>query len=261
VQGATGPRQRLGQRTGRPEQIALAERRAERAGARELLLRVDPLGQHGRAPPLRLGADRGHDPGAVLGRALREQPQVELDHVGVEHRHQRERARVRADIVERDAPARRAQPRERVQHRLGARDQRLFRELDEQREAGRRALGRDAVERRGVGVEEERERRVEPRPLRGRERRVARREVERQNAVLPPRRREQLLRRVQPAAGAAGAHQRLVADDSALAKLDDRLENRAQIQLVDGSKSHVRVPHGSAFNRSERRRASGPPRA
>ena len=105
AQAAAGAGQLGRQRRGLAEQVALAERRAGGARGRELLLGVDALREHGRQALLGLGADGRDDPRDVLGVAVAQQPQVELDHVGIEHRHQRQRARVGADVVERDAPA------------------------------------------------------------------------------------------------------------------------------------------------------------
>ena len=171
------------------------------------------------------------------GGAVAEQAQVELDHVGVEDRHQRERARVAADVVERDPPAGRAQPGQRAQHRLRPLDQRPLGDLDDERRPGGREVGRVVVERARVGVEEQRERGTEP-VLGGRAQRgVAGGEIERQQAVLAAGGGQQRL----GAAVLGVAQQRLVAADRAVAQVDDRLEDRPQVQTLDRTEASHRA--------------------
>jgi len=69
------------------------------------------------ASPPRLGGDGVEHPRRRARRAaLLDQRHVELDDVGREERHQRERALVDADVVERDAAAALAQPADRGEH-------------------------------------------------------------------------------------------------------------------------------------------------
>ena len=226
------------ERRGLAEQVALAERRAGRAGGRELLLGVDPLGQHGGEALLGLGADRGDDPRHVLGLAVAQQPQVELDHVGIEHRHQRERARVGADVVERDAPAEPAQLRERAQQRLRALGQRALGDLHDEREAGARRVGQVVLERARVGVDEQAERRAEAALDRAGQRGLAARAVELGDAALLARGGEQRLGRGEPVPAAA-AGQRLVADDAAVAQVEDRLVDGLDVRGIEDAQRTV----------------------
>ena len=86
------------------EQPALAKRRAERQRDGEVLLGLDPFGQHGRPGPLGLGVHRTDDAGDLRRRLLLHQREVELDHVRAEQGQQRQRVRVSADVVDRDPP-------------------------------------------------------------------------------------------------------------------------------------------------------------
>jgi len=65
---------------------------------------------------------------------------------------------------------------------------------------------------------------------------------------------------VQLATGRAAAHQRLVADDGAVAQVDDRLEHRAQVEPVHGAEARRRARRGhhGPFNRSGWPHASRP---
>ena len=179
-------------------------------------------------PVLRLGADRGHDPRHVLRRALAQQPQVELDHVGIQHGHQRQRARVRADVVERDAPAHRPQLGQRAQQRLRALGQRALGDLHDEREGGpARRPGRSPSSAPASALTNSENGALRPAAQRAFERRLAARAVQLVDASLGACGREQGLRRCR-AVVAAPAGQGLVADDAALAQVHDR--------LVDGTR-------------------------
>ena len=218
--------QRVRKRTWRAEVIALAERRAAHARDLDLLRRVDALGEDHGVPPLGLGADGHDDPRDVLGRAVVEKVQVELDHVGVQDGGQRERARVGADVVEGDPPAALAQLGQRAQDGLGAFDERLLADVHQQRQ-GRVRERHVALQARRVRVEEEAEGRAQAGLLGEGDRGVARGVVESGHGVLPAGRLEQRPRRMElPVLGPA-AHQRLVADDPAIAQIHDRLEDGA----------------------------------
>ena len=89
--GTPLPRKLGGQRRRLAEQVALTQRRARGARGRELLVGVDPLGQHRRHPLLGLGADGGHDPGDVLRLALALMPVLYPDVIKLDLRLLRDR--------------------------------------------------------------------------------------------------------------------------------------------------------------------------
>ena len=169
-----GPTRILGRRAGTPacaslpgherprpaEEPALPERGAERPRTCEVRLGLDPLGEHDRARALDLGADgvdhpRGRDQVARL-----HESHVELDHIRRDERHERERALVGADVVDRDATPALAQPAHGGEHLGGARRQRALRQLGDEREAFGLALqrvveGLASVERERLHVDEQ----------------------------------------------------------------------------------------------------------
>jgi hypothetical protein len=141
-------RRRRGRRA--PEEPPLPERRAHRERQAALVLALDALRQDQGAGALALGGDRGDRGRRLRRRALLQQAAVEFHHVRPHHRQQREGARVGADVVERDAPARRAGTREQVDQLRRARGGRARRDLEHHREvAARHRRGAvEAVERR-----------------------------------------------------------------------------------------------------------------
>ena len=87
---------------------ALRERRAERVAGARVLLGLDALDEDARAGALGLRGDGVDDLGDLgVGAALDER-EVELDDLGREQRHHRQRVGVGADVVERDRDAHRA---------------------------------------------------------------------------------------------------------------------------------------------------------
>ena len=155
-----------GQRSRAPEQPALAERRADGARPREVRLGLDPLRQQRRAGALGLGGDGvEHARRGRRGAARLDQRHVELDDVGREERHERERALVDADVVERDPAAALAQPGDGGEHLRGAVGERALGELDDDAQAPGEQLvlvaERHVVAQHGGGldVDEQRQRR------------------------------------------------------------------------------------------------------
>ena len=100
-----------------------------------MLLGLDSLGKHERSGALGLGADRVDDLCDLGRRVLLHEAQVELDHIGREEGHQRERARVCADIVERNPDAALSQALDGGEHLGGTIGQRTLGELGEHGEA------------------------------------------------------------------------------------------------------------------------------
>jgi len=126
-------------------------------------LGLDALGDHGRARALGLGTDRVEDVRHPDRRTLAYQPQVELDHVGAQQRHQRQRPVVGADVVERDPDACTAQVADRANQgrRLGG--ERALGDLDDRLDAfGQQArsaldlLGAAGIQGLGLHVDEQR---------------------------------------------------------------------------------------------------------
>ena len=180
--------------------------------------------------------------------AIVEQAQVELDHVGIEDRHQRQRARVGADVVERDAPAEPAQLGERPQQRLRALGQRALGDLHDEREAGARRAGQVVLERARVGVDEQAERRAEPALDRAGQRGLAAGAVELGDAPVLAGGGEQRFGRGEPVAPAA-AGERLVADDAAVAQVEDRLVDGFDVGGVEHCQYTVfRLYHSTPNN-------------
>ena len=245
---------------GPPEQPALAEPRAEPAGHREVPRRLDALGEHERAGLLGVGADRVHDGGDRRAGQLLREPQVQLDHLGAQQRHERQRRRVGADVVERDPPAEPADPLDGAQQLGRTCGERALGDLDDDAQLARGALGdrEQVVERRGVehlglDVDEQRQRRQQTRPTAPRK--AAMRHASSSSAS--GRRaggREQLVGPLERARGPAG--ERLVADDRAGVEVDDRLEHAAHAVLAqDGVE---RAASGRQFSTSWP--SAGPPR-
>ena len=119
-----------GQRAGAAEEPALAVAGAEGAGDLELLGRLDALGEQDGAGALGLGVDGVDDRGDRGRGVLLDEPQVELDDLGGDERHQRERAAVGADVVEGDRHAGPAQGVDAGEHLGGAVGQRALGELE-----------------------------------------------------------------------------------------------------------------------------------
>ena len=122
--GASGTADLVGQRAGAAVQCQpCAEVGAERLRAVERAPSVSiPSAITRGAGALGLGADRVHDAGDRRRRPGLHEAQVELDHVRLEEGHQRERARVGADVVDRDRAARRAQALRSRREQLGVVD-------------------------------------------------------------------------------------------------------------------------------------------
>ena len=153
----------------------------------------------------------------------------------------------------------RAQPRERAQHRLRPGDQRLLGDLDEQREAGRRQLGRARVERLGSALRNRENGASSPwsDAIRSAASRAAR-----SSAITLSSRRAASSSASAPCTVAvlgAAAHQRLVADDRSVAQVDDRLEDGPEVQLIhrpESSHRAFRHHDGNSIGES----GPGPPR-
>ena len=128
VGGSRGARQI----SGAAEEPALAELGAHRDGPAALLVGLDALGEDHRARALRLRPHRvDHTRGSCSGIDALGEATVELDHVRGDERHQAERARVDADIVEGDPTAAFAKPADRRQYLAGTRGERPLGQLDD----------------------------------------------------------------------------------------------------------------------------------
>jgi hypothetical protein len=174
---------------------------------------------------------------ATVGRALHE-AQVELDDVGRQEGHHRQRARVGPDVVKRDGAAQRALELDSPQQLGGLAGQRALGDLQDHLEV---ALG-GRVERAevvgpvapgvGLDVHEQAQGSAQAAAQRGPERRRLAGPVELGDAPGLARGGEHRVRPLQRRALRA-AGQRLVADDRARAQADDGLEQRAQRAHVD----------------------------
>ena len=112
-----------------------------------MFLGFDALGHDRRAAALALRPDGAHDLRDVGGWAFLDEPQVELDHIGAQQRHERERAHVGAHVVERDAPAERSHARHLAEQLGGASGERALGDLDEGPQLARPLPVRDEVRR------------------------------------------------------------------------------------------------------------------
>ena len=156
---------RLGrQRTWTSEVPALPEPRPHSAGEGDVLLGLDALGEDQGTRPLGLGLHSGDDPRDLGGPAGGDEAEVELEHIGLDERKQPEGPRVRADVVERDAPAARARLLDERKQVGRTGRQRLLRDLHDQAQVAglvevvhgmqRARAGREA-DRRRLDVDEE----------------------------------------------------------------------------------------------------------
>jgi hypothetical protein len=250
-----GQHQRAGHRTldragaGAAEQPALAERRAQRAGHGEVGLVLDALGEHHRAGALGVRVDRVHDLGDRGAGAFLYQPQVQLDHVGAQQRHERQGHRLGADVVHRDAPADRADPLDRAQQLGRAGGQCPLGDLQDHPQPARGGLrdgeqvlqGR-AVEHLRLDVDEQGQRCLQAGGQRAGERRVAAGGVQLGEPAGLAGSGEELIRALERALRPAG--QGLVGDHAAGVELDDGLEDAAHRpvpqDVVDGRRGSGR---------------------
>ena len=83
------PRAAASSGPGLPKYQPLPERRPDGAGAIEMRLVLDPLGQDDGAGPLRLRVDGVDDLGDLAARVIVDQAEIELDHLRVEEWQQR----------------------------------------------------------------------------------------------------------------------------------------------------------------------------
>jgi hypothetical protein len=174
-------------------------------------------------PALGFRAHRGHDPRHVGGVAAGQQPEVELDHVGIQERHDRERAAVGAHVVERDAPPALAQAGERAQHDVGLLGERALGDLHHEGRAAQGRIGDVELQGARVRVQEQGEGRAE-RGLAGLlERGGAARAIDLREPAVLARGREQRAGR----GAVRRPRERLVADHGPVAQVDDRLEGGA----------------------------------
>ena len=136
---------------GSTEEPALAVAGAERQGDLAVLGRLDAFGQQDRAGAFGLGIHRVHDRGDRGGRVLLYETQIEFDHVRGDERHQRERAPVSADVIERDPESESAQSLDAGEHLGRTIGQCALGEFDDHVEL---ALGtlKQSVRWRGVGA-------------------------------------------------------------------------------------------------------------
>ena len=245
------------QRPGAAEQPALAERRADGARPREVLLGLDPLGEQDRAGALGLGGDGvEHARRDRRGAARLDQGHVELDHVGREERHQRERALVDADVVERDPAAALAQPRDGGEHLGRAVGERALGELDDHAQAPGAQVGlvgqRRVVAQHGGGldVDEQRERRRQLRGERALDGGAAARAVELGDEPELVGGAEQRARGLQRRA-LRPAGERLVGDGDPGVEVDDRLVERTHAAAAE----QLRERAGDRGRRGEGRHA------
>ena len=197
-----------------------------------MLLVLDALGEQHRAAGLGVVVDGVHDLGDGRARALLDQAQVELDDVRAQQRHEGQRHRVGADVVERHAPADVAHPLDGAQQLGRAQRQRPLGDLhDDAQLAGGRLRDREQVVQRGgvehlrLDVDEQRQRREQPLLDGAVERRRPARLVELGQAPGLAGRGEQRVRALERALRPAG--QRLVRHDRAGVQVDDRLEHAA----------------------------------
>jgi len=194
------------------------------------------------------------DGGELGGRRGLHEPQVELDDVGLEERHERERAAVGADVVERDRAAELAQALHGSEHVGRAVGERALRELDDEPERVRRlreqravAVGDGHREQARLGVDEQRPRPPQPGGERAAQRGGAARPLEVGEPAVRPRGAEQPVRELERRAGRA-ARERLVADDRAGLEVDDRL-----VDALDALRGEQAVELGARVGRELRR--------
>jgi len=202
-------------------------------------LGLDPLREHDRAGPLRVGVDRVHDLGDRRAGPLLHQPQVELDHVGAQQRQEGQRHRLGADVVHGDAPAEAAHPLDRPQQLGRARRQRALGDLQHDPQLSRRLLGdreqlgqRSGAEHLRLDGDEHRQRRDQPGPDGAAEGGDAARAVQLGEPAGRAGGGEQRVGPLERALRTAG--QRLVGDDGAGVELDDRLEDAADAAGGEG---------------------------
>jgi hypothetical protein len=234
------PRQhQLGDRVARgrpgrraPEHPALAEAGAEGPGHDEVLLRLDALREHEGAGALGVVVDGVHDLRDGLPRTLLHQAQVQLHDVRAQQRHERERQRLGAHVVERHGPAEGAHPLDRAQQvgRTGGEGALGDLEHHPQLAGGRLGDGEQVLERRRVehlrlDVDEQRERGQQPLLDRTGEGRPAAQVVELGEAAAAAGGGEQRVRALQRTH--RPARERLVRDDGTAVEVDDRLEDGA----------------------------------
>lgn len=228
------------------EEPSLAVAGAERASDVELALGLDALGQQPRAGALRLRVDRMDDRRHVRGRPLLHEPQVELDHLGADEGHQRERPAVGPDIVERDGEALLAQTVDSADHVGRAVSQRSLGELDDDvqlalgaEHEGRRVRRRRRRDHRRLDVDEERRRWAQAAIERTLDRRDAAGPFELDGQAGLGGSGEQAVRAFE--LGSLGpARQSLVGNDLARLQVDDRLVDAAHVAGGDD------VRHGGA---------------
>jgi hypothetical protein len=229
----TGPpgrgRRRRGEPVARAEQPALGEAGAELVAQACLGGGLDVLDEDRRPGALGLGGDRVDDRRQPAARPAAGARQVDLEHVGREHSHHRQRALGRADVVERHRAAQRAQVGDAPEQRGGPARERALGDLDgDDHLRGRARVQAAQVERQerrrvGLDVEEQHARRAQA----GGDGRVQRaalaQPVELVEAPGVARRGEQRRRGLERAARRA-AGERLVADRAAGREVDHRLE-------------------------------------
>jgi hypothetical protein len=216
------------------EEEALSECRAERSRVLNLLLRLDAFGHHRRTGALGLSADRPRDRGDLRRRLLLDQAQVELDDVGPQDGHQRERARVRADIVERDAPAVRARTLNRRQQLRKPVGQGPLRELDHApHPAPKLRKGTEAGLIR-LGIHEQRQRRLDGIGPRAGDRRTLTRRVKLRQTPFGPGRCEELIGAFEASAlGSACQSLESEHEHDACLQVDDRLVHRTETYVAE----------------------------
>ena len=145
----TRRRCRAGSGPGRPKSQPWPKRAPRARAIVELLLGLDALGEQDGAGALGFGVDGVDDRGDRGRRVLLDEPQVELDDLGPDEGHQRERAVVGADVVQRDRQAEGAQRLDAGEHLGGTVGQGALGELEDDVElADRRAR---AAARRAAG--------------------------------------------------------------------------------------------------------------
>jgi hypothetical protein len=184
--------------------------------------------------------DRGDDLGDVARRLLLDHAHVELDDVGAQEGHQRQRAWIVAHVVERDAPGQVADGRRGLHELGGAVEQRALRDLDDAAQIARGLHpglvmrgGLRALHELGLGVEEHRQRRGHPRQRRPGQRRVAAGLVELAEAPRLAHLGQERQGRLEGRAGGAPG-QGLEPDRRARGEVDDGLEDGADRVVGEG---------------------------
>lgn len=153
--------------------------------------------------------------------------QIQLDHVGAQQRHERQRAGVGADVVERDAPAARARRLDGRQQLRQAVGQRPLGQLDHAAEVASQLRQAPEAAGVGLGVDEQGQRALDGQPRGGRHGGGPARRIELTEATRGARGPEQLIRMLEWRSEGP-ARQGLKADDVARLQIHERLEDRAQ---------------------------------